>query len=88
MMSTMDNRTITAYFASSQAAREVANELRTIMEVQGPKVVTPVAGKPFRIIIVLPDTMSPMTLYPDPRLLSRIQNLIMRWDGTTSQTTP
>lgn len=86
MMTAMDQRrTITAYFASVWNADEVAGNLRPEFEVQGPKR-DPQApfGRPYRLIIVIPESMSPMTMFPDSHLLSRIQNLVMAHDGVTS----
>lgn len=87
MMASMDpRRTITAYFRTAYDATEVAGNLRTTMEVEGPKRVTPVNGRPFEIVIVIPESMSPMIMFPDSHLMSRIQNLVMAHDGLT--TTP
>jgi hypothetical protein len=79
-------RTITAYFATAYDASEVAGNLRPQFEVEGPRHVTPVNGRAYEIVIVIPEGMSPMIMFPDSHLMSRIHNLVMAHDGLT--TTP
>lgn len=76
------HREVVAYFAHQWSANEVAGNLRPEFEVQGPKR-DPSApfGRPFRLIIVLPATMSPMEMFPDSHLMSRIDRLVMAYDG-------
>jgi multidrug efflux pump subunit AcrA (membrane-fusion protein) len=88
MMTTMDNRTIKACFPTGYAAEQFAEEARLLFEVEGPKRVQPVNGRPYEVTVILPGTLSPMTLFPDSHLLSRVHQLVAKWDGTTLETTP
>lgn len=88
MADMQETRRVVAHFATSFAAREAAEELRALFEVEGPRMTKPVNGRPFEIVVVLPETLSPLTMYPDPHLLSRINQVVMRFDGVTMSTTP
>lgn len=87
MMATVDTalRTVTVYLPSEYAANEVIGYLRGTCEVQGPRHVAPYMGRAFEITIVIPEGLSPMPQYPDEHLLSRINRLVMEFDGVASK---
>jgi len=87
MMTAMDTalRTVKVYLPSEYAAREVVGYLKQICEVEGPRHVAPYMGRAFEIDIVLPESLSPMPQYPDEHLLSRINRVVMQFDGVASK---
>lgn len=87
MMTAMDTalRTVTVYLPSEYAATEVVGYLKGLCEVDGPHHVVPYMGRAFAVTITLPTSLSPMPQYPDEHLLSRINRVVMQFDGVASK---
>jgi len=68
-----------AYFATQDLAERASRRLGTQFKVEGPDWVSPVNGRPWRLIVTLPQPS--MSQYPDPAWSSQVVSATLAFDG-------
>jgi hypothetical protein len=75
---------IEAYFPSKDAADRCQRALLPLFESQGPEPGHLVNGRPWRLTIRTPDSLTPSPMFIDPDVMARVLSMVMQYNGTTS----